>query len=63
MIIANIVGALAIGLVLWSLIAWLVPSSVAIPRPRWGAAPPEATSIPRELLEELLARMSHIWES
>jgi len=60
MIIAHIAGTSAIGLALRPPIAWLLPSPITIPGPRWGIAPPETREISRELLEELLTRAPHI---
>jgi hypothetical protein len=60
MIIASVVGALAVGLALWLFVVWLTPLHVAIPTPRWGIVPPEATKAPEKLLEELLAQTPYV---
>ena len=60
MIIASVVGALAVGLALWLFVVWLTPLHVAVPTPQWGIVPPEATKAPEKLLEELLAQTPYV---
>lgn len=53
MIIAGVVGILAIGLALSLFVIWLTPLHVAVPTPQWGIVPPEAMRVPEELLAQI----------
>ncbi len=57
MIIADVVGTLALGIALWSLIAWLIPPHTV---PQWGVGPPRAIEVPRRAPEELLAQAHYV---